>query len=305
MAQATRVANVSELKNVIALFPKLTGKLRKGDSGKVGVIGGAPEYTGAPYFASITSMKIGADLVYVFCHPDASPVIKSYSPELIVHPTLDFARIEPNMSRLDALVFGPGIGREKSKLVPLLENVLEYVRRTPKLCLIIDADGLFLLLDCIDSVKGCKNVLLTPNHREFQRLYKSVFPEREGDEADDVKALASKLGVNIIRKGEDDVITDGDTVRLGQQQGNPRRCGGQGDLLDGCVALFCYWAKLRRNEETFTSEHMLEGAHAASDFIRFTSRKTFFNIGRSINAADIIAGIPDVVREIDAYIEKN
>lgn len=71
------------------------------------------------------------------------------------------------------------------------------------------------------------------------------------------------------------------------------------------MALFCYWAKLRRNEETFTAEHMLEGAHAASDFIRFTSRRTFFKIGRSINAADIIAGIPEVVREIDAYIEQN
>lgn len=124
---------------MIALFPQLTGKLRKGDSGKVGVIGGAPEYTGAPYFSSITAMKIGADLSYVFCHPDASVVIKSYSPELIVHPTQDFERIESTLGRLDALVFGPGIGREKTRLVPLLERVLQYVRQTPKLCLVIDA----------------------------------------------------------------------------------------------------------------------------------------------------------------------
>lgn len=31
----------------------------------------------------------GADLSHVFCTKDASPVIKSYSPELIVHPVLE------------------------------------------------------------------------------------------------------------------------------------------------------------------------------------------------------------------------
>lgn len=30
----------------------------------------------------------GADLVHVFCPEDAAQVIKSYSPELIVHPLL-------------------------------------------------------------------------------------------------------------------------------------------------------------------------------------------------------------------------
>jgi NAD(P)H-hydrate repair Nnr-like enzyme with NAD(P)H-hydrate dehydratase domain len=30
----------------------------------------------------------GADLSYVFCTHDAAPVIKSYSPELIVYPVL-------------------------------------------------------------------------------------------------------------------------------------------------------------------------------------------------------------------------
>ena len=31
----------------------------------------------------------GADLSHVFCTKDAAPVIKSYSPELIVHPVLE------------------------------------------------------------------------------------------------------------------------------------------------------------------------------------------------------------------------
>jgi len=76
----------------------------------VGVIGGCLEYTGAPYFAAISAMKLvserlfktsvitdemtphqlsqGADLSHIFCETSAAVPIKSYSPDLIVHPVL-------------------------------------------------------------------------------------------------------------------------------------------------------------------------------------------------------------------------
>lgn len=39
------------------MAPPLDGK-SKGDAGKIGVIGGSTEYTGAPYFAAITALKV-------------------------------------------------------------------------------------------------------------------------------------------------------------------------------------------------------------------------------------------------------
>lgn len=39
--------------------------------------------------AIVLSYLQGADLSHVFCTKDAAPVIKSYSPELIVHPILE------------------------------------------------------------------------------------------------------------------------------------------------------------------------------------------------------------------------
>lgn len=41
-----------------SVIPPLYGK-RKGDAGKIGIIGGSAEYTGAPYFAAITALKVG------------------------------------------------------------------------------------------------------------------------------------------------------------------------------------------------------------------------------------------------------
>uniref|UniRef100_A0A915D7Z4 ATP-dependent NAD(P)H-hydrate dehydratase n=1 Tax=Ditylenchus dipsaci TaxID=166011 RepID=A0A915D7Z4_9BILA len=228
----------------------------------------------------------------------------------MVNPTLDFQQIETTLGRLDVVVFGPGIGRNKQMLVPLLEKVLEYVHETPNICLVIDADGIFLLGDCLSSIKKCKNAIVTPNHREFERLYQQVFGRNEiinntnqQNIADQVKKLASHLGICILRKGDSDIITDGQQVLIGSQPGTLRRCGGQGDILSGATALFAYWSKLKAGCEEYSTEHILQGALAASDFIRFTSRLTFDRIGRSMNAADIIAQIPDVVRHIDQNIE--
>ena len=70
---------------------------RKGDAGRVGIVGGSAEYTGAPFFAAMAAYRAGADLVHVFCPPRAASVIKSYSPDLIVHPcVMDLSARHPS-----------------------------------------------------------------------------------------------------------------------------------------------------------------------------------------------------------------
>jgi ATP-dependent NAD(P)H-hydrate dehydratase len=58
----------------------------KGSSGRIGVLGGSAQYTGAPFYAAMASLKAGADLAHVFCAQEACLAIKSYSPELMVAP---------------------------------------------------------------------------------------------------------------------------------------------------------------------------------------------------------------------------
>ena len=108
----------------IKIIPPLNNNLYKGQMGKVGVIGGSKEYTGAPYYAAVSALKFGADLSYVFCASEASQPIKSYSPELMVLPFyssekdgpinfLDSSKIViDNFARMNALVIGPGLGRD-------------------------------------------------------------------------------------------------------------------------------------------------------------------------------------------------
>lgn len=48
----------SILKLIKSCIPALSKDSHKGQSGRIGIIGGSLEYTGAPYFAGISSLKV-------------------------------------------------------------------------------------------------------------------------------------------------------------------------------------------------------------------------------------------------------
>lgn len=277
------------------------------------MIGGSVEYTGAPYFSAMSTLKIGADLSFVYTHPSAAPTIKNYSPDLIVYPTTDLAKNRISLEKLDALVFGPGLGREQHTK-ELLRGIVEFARSTPKICVVIDADGLFYLNDCFKelSLGDCRNnLLITPNHREFERLYSKVFPEKQIDEKnikENVKELAAILGITIVRKGEKDIISDGNELIIEDSETSLRRCGGQGDILGGAIALCAYWAKLKRiknlkeNNNSYLTNDLMVGTLAAAQLQRKASLYAYQRVGRSMQASDVLESIPEVLRQIDIIL---
>ena len=83
IARAMATADASDaslLARVRSLVPPLAGDRYKGQAGKVGVLGGCREYTGAPFFAAFAALRVGADLSHVFCTRSAAPVIKVRAP---------------------------------------------------------------------------------------------------------------------------------------------------------------------------------------------------------------------------------
>ncbi|VDD76697.1 unnamed protein product [Mesocestoides corti] len=215
--------------------------LHKGQMGRIGVLGGSKEYTGAPYFAGITALYCGADLVHVLCADAAAQAIKCYSPELIVHPTLD-NNLEESLkwlSKLHAVVIGPGLGMVEN--IPITEKLMEECIRSKK-PMIIDADGLYIVAKNASLVSGSRQVILTPNVNEFSRLYKTILGTEPSNDPKETSTLASALGnLTIIRKGPMDVISNGEHLVICESEGSPRRCGGQGDLLSGAAAIFSHW----------------------------------------------------------------
>ena len=67
------------------LLPAYERVQYKGNGGKIAIVGGSETYTGAPYFAAMASLRVGAELSHVFTVKEAVIPIKSYSPEIMVH----------------------------------------------------------------------------------------------------------------------------------------------------------------------------------------------------------------------------
>lgn len=248
-------------------------------------------FTGAPYFSAISALKVGADLVHVFCTNTAASVIKTYSPDLIVHPLLDsenaVKEIEPWLDRLHVILIGPGLGRENDILATVTELV-KVCRRLNK-PLVFDADGLFLLAQDISLIHDYPGVILTPNVAEFARLF-----------GNDVDAKMKALGddITIIEKGFKDRIynsSTGDIPFECPSGGSGRRCGGQGDLMSGAIATFYHWSLEKKHPKA-----AFIAAFAGSFFTKKCNEYAFYARGRSMTTSDMIEQIH---KTFDDYFE--
>lgn len=283
----------------------LSHSSHKGQSGRVGVIGGSRDFTGAPYFAAISALKVGSDLAYVFCSQDSALAIKSYSPEVIVLPVLShedngLSEITSFLPKLHSLVIGPGLGREESveeMIVKLIPRVRE--RNIP---VIIDADALNIVINRPRIVRGMKKMVLTPNKAEFARLLKAMETDpvqsEDGDLQDVVRSCAKSLdGPTLFVKGRKDFITDGNGIVCCEEENSPRRCGGQGDILAGSIASFSIWTNESNNSNKTVPTNIL-ASFAASMLTRRCNKLAFSSLGRSMMASDMIQCISTSFRQL-------
>ncbi|XP_068561026.1 ATP-dependent (S)-NAD(P)H-hydrate dehydratase isoform X2 [Cebidichthys violaceus] len=292
---------ISLVKNIV---PPLTSKKHKGQDGRIGIIGGCQDYTGAPYFAAISALKVGADLAHVFCTKDAATVIKSYSPELIVHPVLDspnaVEEIEKWLPRLHGLVVGPGLGREDA----LLKTAKEVIEKSKArdIPIVIDADGLWLVTQQPSVIQGYPKGILTPNFMEFTRLYEALHhePMEISDHQRSVMQLSVAMGnLTMVLKGEHDLITDGSKVISCSIEGSGRRCGGQGDLLSGSMGVLAHWAHAASAAGMIRSVNpSVVAAFGACSLTRQCNSQAFQRHGRSTTTSDMIQEIGSAFKKL-------
>ncbi|KAK1749325.1 H-hydrate dehydratase [Echria macrotheca] len=323
-APAMSAATKEILGRVRQMIPPMLDKFHKGQLGRVGVIGGSEDYTGAPYFSAMASARLGCDMSHVICTPTAAAVIKTYSPNLMVHPLMRSslaslnpyateassshpqasdpdriaARIIAMLDRLHVLVVGPGLGRD-----PLMQDTCARVIRAARdrgIPMVLDADALLLVIKDPDLVRGYGQAILTPNVVEFGRLTKAlgvdedvaVAGERKGESAK-VEALAKALGgVMVVQKGGVDRLSDGTTTLTVDLEGGRKRSGGQGDTLTGSIATFLGWRKAYLDglwDAPKLPEEELVGlaVFGGSAITRECSRLAFAKRGRSLQASDL------------------
>jgi len=173
------------LKQLLAeIIPKASCSKHKGEAGRLCVVGGSQDYTGAPYFSAMAAMRMGADLCTVVCDKDASFAIKAYSPDIMVTPLFDMNKssyheakfdqwLKETLPRFSAIICGPGLSRDEYMLEKAQIIITQACKC--KIPLVLDGDALYLFslpsLRNNNPILNNKNCILTPNAMEFRRLW--------------------------------------------------------------------------------------------------------------------------------------
>ncbi|MDG1544206.1 MAG: NAD(P)H-hydrate dehydratase [archaeon] len=202
----------------LLLYPDWNTSNRKGENGKVAIVGGGP-FSGAPSLAALGSYRSGSDLVHVFVPENSYEAVSKFIPELIVHK-LNGEQINPhNIEDLfnydfDSVVIGPGMGKDSKSFAAVQILIDNYDN------VVIDADAINLYNF------SSKNIVLTPHKGEIERL--EIRPTKDA-----MNQFALENNITLVLKGETDFITNGEYFKH-NKTGHPRMAvGGTGDVLAG------------------------------------------------------------------------
>ncbi|BFH72501.1 bifunctional ADP-dependent NAD(P)H-hydrate dehydratase/NAD(P)H-hydrate epimerase [Sulfurisphaera javensis] len=222
--------------DVIVNVKKRDYKSKKGDNGRVLVIGGSYTFTGAPTLSALASLRTGADLVYVASPEETAKIIAGYSPDLItiklsgknISPQ-NFEELKPWIDKADVVIIGPGMGLAE-ETIEASKLIVNYLKQNNKPA-VIDADA----LKAISGTKLYSNAIITPHAGEFKIFFKEEAEKEIRKRIQQVIEKAKEYNCTILLKGYVDVISDGKDFRL-NKTGNPgMTVGGTGDTLTGVV----------------------------------------------------------------------
>lgn len=217
------------------IYKKKDDWSRKGDYGRLLVIGGSRLYSGSPAFSAIAACRAGCDLVTIAAPERAANIAASFQPDVIAYP-LRGDYIEKKhvreilgiMHGCTAMVIGGGLTRKSGVL-----EAVKLLLRKSNLPTVVDADALH-------AVKGKlgENFLLTPHSHEFYLLSGKKPSSNAQDRIKKTKALAANLGCTVLLKGHVDTISDGRRTATNRTGSPYMTKGGMGDVLAGiCGAL--------------------------------------------------------------------
>jgi len=225
---ADRVLLPAVLGPLAALRPPFSDKRTYG---QVCLIGGSVNFPGAILMATLSALRSGAGLVTACVPASLAPSFAARAPEamwvgLPETPAGALAlagrdRVFERLERADALVIGPGLGRD-----PEAQALVAAIIKSAKVPVLLDADALQRA-----TVRASKTPLvLTPHAGEFARI-----AGRTG-----LRAYCGSTGATVVLKGP---VTR--VATKGPKTANPvfhsffggpvLARGGSGDILAGLV----------------------------------------------------------------------
>lgn len=277
---------------VLQAIPRRAADSTKFSAGSVLVCGGSPGLTGAPALAATAAARAGSGYVTVAAPASLVPTLAAKLLEVmqVELPEADgqlgpgaVSAVLERTQRVQCLVLGPGLGREK----PSLSFAREVAQRA-EIPLVLDADGLNAHADGLLGELAGRSApaVLTPHAGELARLLEIDSQDVARQRLRRAREAAAAAEAIVVLKGDDTLVAEPEgRVAVNPGGASALATAGTGDVLSGVVA-----AHLARGMDPFTAACAAVYVHAAAGRLAAT------RIGpEGVIASDVIELLPAVL----------
>lgn len=218
----------------ISLLPKRRENSNKGTYGKLLVIAGEKNMSGAAFLVSKAAYRTGVGLVRIFSVEDNREILQTLIPEAVLTtyvPEADNIHLLESVIRhADAIVAGPGLGTE-----PAAEILVKHALLSKKK-IVLDADALNIIANN-EELTGLyhSGVIITPHIGEMSRLTGLSAGEVKDNIIPVCSDYASKHGITCVLKDAKSVICNGSEIFINILGNSGMAVAGSGDVLAGII----------------------------------------------------------------------
>lgn len=285
-------------------LPERSPHAHKGTFGRVLVVAGSNEYAGAALLAGMGAARAGGGLVCLATPASIGLRLSGQIPELTsllleeeapgLASPVGWRQLTVEARSYDALVIGPGMGRQPS-MQRRLRSFLSEADRP----MVVDADGLNALAASPGWWRPLhRPMVLTPHPGEFARLRAEgsgparVDPALADDDeqrAEIASAAAIRWGQVVVLKGARTVIAGSDGEVIRSDVATPALAtAGSGDVLSGAIG-----ALLAAGCEPMAAAGCGVAIHGAAGLLAED------RIGRAgVMARDVAALLPEAIEQL-------
>lgn len=247
-----------DMDDIRKMLPARRADANKGSFGKLLLVAGNSEISGAAVIAGQAAFKVGTGLVKILTDKANRDIIGAALPETLLKTCdrnilqNDFSEtVRKEVAWASAVAIGPGLGTDEVA-VKLLEMVLEAAGEYDK-PVVLDADAINIISQNRDMIKRINkfggevapNWIITPHMLEMARLVRDAEAGEDArtalerikkDRFTIAKSVSNEYNVISVLKDARTVVSDGNDSFYVNTTGNSGMAkGGSGDSLTGII----------------------------------------------------------------------
>jgi len=277
----------------------------KRERGMLVIIGGSKVYHGAPIHAllsasSIAALRTGAGYAVLYVPNAILDVVRKLSQNQIVRSVgedyISFTdELKRDIDKAQAIVIGMGITKEK-QAQDACQKIVSYALSNGKR-VVADADAISAIAGMLGGAKriDTTNLLITPHDSEFYQFSGLKLRHEDSnifDRIETAKKVAKEKGVNILLKGHNTIITNGEKIKINRSNVHNLSTMGTGDILSGIIGAFAAMGN-----------DLFEAAVAGAYLHSKAGEVLAMEKGNHIIASDLIDKIPKIMSEFDKVLQ--